>query len=150
MFSNPQTGLCAFGCSTFRPSMSQRQGELLRQQQEKVPWGILLWGQQLGFRFTTRPLKTAEPQALIQQQKSIAFPVQGFDPVPASAAEQKQGVGERSQLKLLLNHVGQTIDAPSEVGVAAGDIHFVGSGKIIQHDCRIRSNMAVVSASAPE
>lgn len=92
--------------------MSQRQGELLRQQQEKVPWGILLWGQQLGFLFTTQPLKTAGLQALVKQQKFIAFPVQCFDSVPASATEQKQRVGERIQLELLLNHAGQAIDAP--------------------------------------
>ena len=36
------------------------------------------------------------------------------------------------------------------IGIAAGDIDFVSSGKIIQHDCRICSSMAVVSASAPE
>ena len=111
---------------------------------------MMLRGQQSGFLFTARPLEAAGLQALVQQQKSIAFPVQCFDPVPASATEQKQRVGERIQLKLLLNYAGQTIDSSSEVGVAAGDIDFVSSGKIIQHDCRICSTMAVVSASAPE
>lgn len=111
---------------------------------------VLLRGQQPGFRFTARPLKTAGFQTLVQQQKSIPFPVQCFDSVPVSATEQKQRVGERIQLKLRLNDASQTIDAPSEIGVASGDVDFVCSGKIIQHDCRIRSSMAVVSASAPE
>lgn len=41
----PDTALLAFGCSVFSPSINKRQGELLRQQQERGPWGILLWGQ---------------------------------------------------------------------------------------------------------
>ena len=111
---------------------------------------VLLGSQSSGLTLISGPLEAAGFQALVQQQKSIALPVQGFDPVPASATEQKQRVGERIQLKLLLNDAGQTIDSSSEVGVAAGDIDFVSSGKIIQHDCRICSTMAVVSASAPE
>ena len=111
---------------------------------------VLLRRQHPGFRFTAWPLEAAGLQALVQQQKSIPFPVQGFDSVTAPAAEQKQRVGERIQLELLLNYAGQTIDSPSEIGIAAGDVDLVSSRKIIQHDCRTRSSMAVVSASAPE
>ena len=111
---------------------------------------VLLRCQQSGFLLTARPLEIAGLQALVQQQKSIALPVQCFDPVPASAAEQEQRIGEWIQLELLLDYAGQTIDSPSEIGVATGNIDLVSSGKIIQHDCRIRRSMAVVSASAPE
>ena len=83
---------------------------------------VLLRCQQFGFCFTARPLETAGLQALVQQQKSIALPVQGFDPIPAPTTEQEQRVGEWIQLELLLNHAGQTIDSPSEIGVAAGNI----------------------------
>ena len=48
---------------------------------------VLLRRQQPGFRFTARQLKAAGLQTLIQQQKSIPFPVQRFDPVPASPTE---------------------------------------------------------------
>ncbi len=82
---------------------------------------VLLRGQQTGFRFTAWPLKAAELQTLVQQQKSIPFPVQRFDPVPALTAEQKQRVGERSQMKLLLNDAGQSIDSPSEIGIPTGN-----------------------------
>lgn len=111
---------------------------------------VLLRRQQSGFRFTARPLETAGLQALVQQQKSIAFPVQCFNPVPVSATEQKQRVGERIQPEQLLNHTGQTIDSPSKIGVTAGNIDLVAYSKIIQHDCRICSSMAVVLAFVPE
>ena len=111
---------------------------------------VLLRGRQFGFRFTAWPLETAGLQALVQQQKSITLPIQCFDPVPASATEQKQRVGEGIQLELLLNHAGQTIDSSSEIGVTAGNIDLARSSKSIQHDCRIRNSMAVVSASAPK
>ena len=38
-------------------------------------------------------------------------PSTALDSVPASATEQKQRVGERIQLELLLNDAGQTIDS---------------------------------------
>lgn len=65
--------------------------------------GVLLRGQQFGFRFTAQPLETAGLQALVQQQKSISLPVQCFDSVPVSATEQKQRIGEWIQMELLLN-----------------------------------------------
>lgn len=83
---------------------------------------ILLRGQQTGFRLTARLLETAGLQTLVQQQKAILFPLQGFDPVPASAAEQEQCVGERVQVKLLLYNACQAINSPPEVGESAGDI----------------------------
>lgn len=66
---------------------------------------VLLRCQQFGFCFTARPLEAAGLQALVQQQKSTALPVQCFNPVPASATEQEQRVSERVQLELLLNHM---------------------------------------------
>lgn len=95
---------------------------------------VLLRRQHSGFLFTARPLKAAGLQAFVQQQKSIPLPIECFDSVLASATEQKQRIGKRVQLKLLLDDAGQAIDAPPEVGVAASDIDLVGSGKIIQHN----------------
>ena len=141
--------ICRESSDIFQPTNRPVRLRLFHIQAFHEP-AVLLRRQQSGFLFTARPLEAAGLQALVQQQKSIALPVQRFDSVPASATEQKQRVGERIQLELLLNDAGQTIDSSSEIGVAAGNIDLVGSGKIIQHDCRIRSSMAVVSASAPE
>ena len=82
--------------------------------------------------------------------KSIPFPVQCLDPIPPSAAEQEQGVGERIQMELLLNHGGQTVNAPPQVGVAASDVDPVCPGEVAQHDFRIRSTVSTVATSAPE
>lgn len=81
---------------------------------------VLLKGQCLRFRATSRPLETAAFKSLVQKHKPIAFPIQCLDPVTAPPAEQKQGVRERIQLKLLLNKTGETINTTSEVGVSAG------------------------------
>ena len=82
--------------------------------------------------------------------KSIPFPVQRLDSVPPSAAEQEQGVGEGIQVKLLLHHGGQPVNAPPQVGVAASDVDPVCPGEVAQHDFRIRSTVSTVATSAPE
>lgn len=94
---------------------------------------VLLRRQHSGFRFTAWPLKAAGLQSFVQQQKSIPLPIECFDSVPSPATEQKQRIGKRVQLKLLLHDAGQAIDSPPEIGVAASDIDLVGSRKIIQH-----------------
>ena len=82
--------------------------------------------------------------------KSIPFPVQCLDPIPASAAEQEQCIGEWIQMELLLNHGGQAVDPAPKVGVAAGNVDLVRSREIAQHDFRIRSTVSTIAASAPE
>ena len=50
---------------------------------------VLLRCQGFGFCLSPWPLETAGLQSLVQKDKTIAFPVQRLDAVPASAAEQK-------------------------------------------------------------
>ena len=111
---------------------------------------VLLWSKCPGFAFLPGPLERTGLQSLVQQHKSVAFPIQGFYPVPASAAEEKQRVGERIQMKLLLNKSGQSVYPAAQVGVAAGNIYPVCTGEVAQHDFNIRSTVSTVAASAPE
>ena len=72
---------------------------------------VLLGCQCSGFRFASRPLEGAGLQPLVKQHKTVAFPVQRLDPVPASAAEEKQGIGKGVQFKLLLNNGSQAVNS---------------------------------------
>lgn len=110
---------------------------------------VLLRSQRSGFPFRPGPLKAAGFQPLVKQHKSVAFPVQRFDPIPPPTAEQEQGVGERIQIELLLNYGGQPVNPAPQVGVAAGNINPVSSGEVGQHDFKIRSTVSTASASAP-
>ena len=80
---------------------------------------ILLRCQGSCFAFFPGPLKGTGLQSFIQQEKSVAFPVQGFDSVSAPATEKKQRIAERVQVKLLLNHGGQAVNSTAQVGIAA-------------------------------
>ena len=111
---------------------------------------VLLGRQRSGFPFRTGPLEAAGFQPLVKQHKSVAFPVQCLDTVPASTAKQEQGVGERVQIELLLNHGSQPVDATAQVGIAAGNINPVSSGEVGQHDFSSRSTVSTVAVSAPE
>ena len=75
---------------------------------------------------------------------------EGLDPVPPSATEQEQGVGEGVQPELLFDKSGQTVNPKHEVGAAAGDYDPVCTGEICQHDFRTRSTVSTIAASAPE
>ena len=110
---------------------------------------VLLGCQASRLTFFSRPLETAGFQALVEQHETVALPVQRLDPVPAPTAEQKQCIGEGVQVKLLLDQCCQAVDAPAKVGVAAGDVHLVGTIEVAQHDFRIRSTVSTVAISAP-
>ena len=69
-----------------------------------------------------RPLKLALFQSLVEQEKTVAFPVERFDSVGSSAAKQKQCVGTRVKLELLFNDSRQTIDPTAKIRVAAGKV----------------------------
>ena len=69
-----------------------------------------------------RPLKLALFQSLVEQEKTVAFPVERFDSVGSSAAKQKQCVGTRVKLELLFNDSRQTVDTTAKVSVAAGEV----------------------------
>ena len=75
-------------------------------------------------------LEDAVFQALIQKCKAVALPIQCFDPVSSSAAEEKQRVAEGIQMELLLHDSSQAIYSSAQIGIAAGNIYPVGPGKI--------------------
>ena len=70
---------------------------------------VLLRSEGSGFAFFPGPLERTGLQPLVQQDKAVTFPVQCFNSVPASAAEQEQRIGERIQIELLLDKRSQPI-----------------------------------------
>lgn len=110
---------------------------------------VLLHGQGSGLAFRPGPLEAARLQTLVQQDKSVAFPVPCLDSIPASTAEQEQGIGERIQIELLLNQGSQPIYPTAQVSIIAGNVYPVGPGKVTQHDFNIRSTVSTATASAP-
>ena len=67
----------------------------------------------------SRPLETAILESFVQQQKSVTFPQESFDPVCSSAAEQEKRICiKRIEIILMLDDPGETIDAISEISVA--------------------------------
>ena len=109
----------------------------------------MLGSQGSGLTLISGPLEAAGLQALVEQHKAVAFPVQRLDPIPASAAEQEQRVGEWIQRKFLLNQRSQAVDPTAQICIPAGDIHLVSAGEVAQHDCRARRTVSTVAASAP-
>ena len=101
---------------------------------------VLLRGASLGFACAAMPLKNAGLQAFVQQHETVALPVQGFYSIPASAAEQKQGVGEWIKFELLLNNCGQPVNSAAQICIAAGDVNPICSRKIVQHDFSISTS----------
>ena len=95
-----------------------------------------------------RPLKLALFQSLVEQEKTVAFPVERFDSVGSSAAEQEQRVGTRVKPELLFNDGCQSIDPTAKIGVAASEVDL-RSAEIAQHDLSTRNNAASVASSAP-
>lgn len=87
---------------------------------------ILLQRQLPRFISVSGPLKAATFQSLVQKEKAISLPVQRLDPIPSSATEQKQCVCKWIQLKLLLDHDRQTVNAPAKVGISAGNVNLPG------------------------
>ena len=111
---------------------------------------VLLRSQCSGFTLLPGPLEAAGLQALVQQNKSVTFPIQGFYPVPASSAEQEQRITERIQVELLLDQRCQPVDPTAKICITAVDVHPVRAGEVRQHDFKIRSTVSTVAASAPE
>ena len=110
---------------------------------------VLLWSKGFRFTFFPWPLKTSGLKALVHQYKSIAFPVQRLDSIPASATEEKECIGEWIQVELLLYNGSQSVYTTTQISVATCDIYPVCSGEVRQHDCKIRSTVSTVAASAP-
>ena len=100
------------------------------------------------FVLTARPLELALFKSLVEQEKAIAFPVERFDSVGSSAAEQEQRVGTRVKTELLFNDSCQTVNPTTKIRVAAGEVDL-RSAEIAQHDLSTRNNAASVASSAP-
>ena len=101
---------------------------------------VLLRCDSPGFAGAARPLKATGLETFVQQHETVALPVQGFYPVPAPAAEQKQGVGKWIKFKLLLNDCGQTVNSAAQTCIAAGDVNPICSCEIVQHDFSISTS----------
>lgn len=71
------------------------------------------------------PLVLPTLQTLVQQNETIRIPVHCLKAVCSSAAEQKQSIGKRVQLKLCLDDAHQPVNPPTQVGVAASDIYML-------------------------
>ena len=95
-----------------------------------------------------RPLELTLFKSLVEQEKAVAFPVERFDSVGSSAAEQEQRVGTRVKPELLFNDSRKTVDTAAKIRVAAGKVDL-RSAEITQHDLSTRNRAASVSSSAP-
>ena len=71
---------------------------------------VLLSSNAERFVLAARPLKLTFFQPFVEQEKTVALPVERFDPVGSPAAKQKQRVGAWVELKLLFNDRRQTVD----------------------------------------
>ena len=69
-----------------------------------------------------RPLKLTLFKSFVEQEKTVALPVERFDPVSSSAAKQEQRVGTRVEMKLLFNDCRQTVYSATKIGVTAGEV----------------------------
>lgn len=89
------------------------------------------------FLFTSWPLVSTLFQAFVQENETVALPVECFHAVPAADAEEEQRIGEWIQLELLLGQGRQTVDPFPEVRIAVGNVDFIYTGKVIQHNAEI-------------
>ena len=88
-------------------------------------------GQISDFRLFPRPLVSSMyRQLFIDQYKTVSITEQGFDPVSASAAEQKQRTGCRIQFQLILHHGTETVNGFAHIGIAADNIDPFQPGDI--------------------
>lgn len=110
---------------------------------------VLLHRERSGFAFLPGPLEATGLQTLVEEKKAVALPVQCFDPVAFSAAEKKQAVLKGIQCKLPLDQSGQSVDPKAKIRVAAGDIHPIRPGEVVQHDRNTRNTVSSVAASTP-
>ena len=68
------------------------------------------------------PLELILFKAFVEQEKTVALPVECFDSVGSPAAKQKQCVRTRVKFELLFNDSRQTIDLTTKIRVAAGKV----------------------------
>ncbi len=69
-------------------------------------------------------------QLFIDQYKTVSITEQGFDPVSAPAAEQKQRTGCRIQFQLIFHHGTEAVNGFAHIGIAADNVDPFQSGDI--------------------
>lgn len=80
------------------------------------------------------PLVPAVQKPLIEQKKSVSFPDETLDLIRFPAAEHEKDILlEWVNIQLAANDCTQTVDALTEICVAAGNVDPVEAGGIIQH-----------------
>ena len=109
---------------------------------------VLLSSNAERFILTPRPLELTLFKPLVEQEETVALPVERFYPVGSPAAKQEQRVGTRVKFELLFNDSRQTVDSTAKIGVAAGKINFC-SAEIVQHDFSALNIAVRVASSAP-
>ena len=80
------------------------------------------------------PLVSAVQKALIEQKKSVSFPYEALDLIRFPATEHEKDILLKwVNIQLAANDCTQTVDALTEICVAAGNVDPVEAGGIIQH-----------------
>lgn len=97
----------------------------------------------------SRPLERTVIQPFIQQEKSASFPVQPLEEILSSSTKQEQHSLKGGRLKLRLHYVGQSVNSPAQLRVAAGNVNWAATVKIVQHDFAAWSSACSVALSAP-
>ena len=71
-----------------------------------------------------------DSQPLIDQNESVRFPEQSFDPVPSSSTEKEESTGRWIHLKLVFYDGTEPIDGFRHIGVAAHNVDLLKSGDV--------------------
>ena len=75
-------------------------------------------------------VSTMYRQLFIDQYKTVSITEQGFDPVSAPTAEQKQRTGCRIQFQLILHHGTEAVNGFAHISIAADDVDPFQPGDI--------------------
>ena len=71
------------------------------------------------------PFETSSFQALVEKEKTIAFPDNPLESVPAGSTEQEQDIRLKwVKMKVFLYNAGKAVDPHSEVCLATSDVNF--------------------------
>ena len=100
------------------------------------------------FILAPRPLELAFFQPFVEQEKTVALPIQRFDSVSSPAAKQEQRVCAGIKFELLFNDSRQTVYSATKIGVAAGEVDL-RPAEIVQHDFSALNIAVRVASSAP-
>ena len=71
-----------------------------------------------------------DSRPLIDQNESVRFPKQSFDPVPSSSTEKEESTGRWIHLKLVFYDGTEPIDGFPHIGVAAHNVDLLKFGDV--------------------